>query len=136
MFPRQSVWLIRISLIYLLTGSSLGALLMLNKAYVLSPEIWKFLPLHFTILIWGFFIPLIMGTAYWMFPKYLSIHPRGSIWQAWWMVYSYNLGLVLYMITKFLVPIESLALMGKFLMFLGLVTFMKLAWARVISYNR
>ncbi|TGM52257.1 hypothetical protein [Leptospira vanthielii] len=135
MFPIQSVWFIRTSLIYLLVGSLLGALLMIQKAFGWNPEIWKFLPLHFTILIWGFLIPFIMGNAYWMFPKFLSEFPRGSSWQAWMMFCSYHLGLSLYLITKFFFPFDSLALLGKFLIFFGLVTFIKLTWERVISYN-
>lgn len=135
MFPIQSVWFIRISLVYLLVGSLLGALLMFQKAFGLDPEIWKFLPLHFTILIWGFLISFIMGNAYWMFPKFLSEHPRGSSGQAWMMFCSYHLGLLLYLITKFFFPYDSLTLLGKFLISLGLVIFMRLTWARVISYN-
>ncbi|PJZ84861.1 hypothetical protein [Leptospira harrisiae] len=136
MFPLPSVWLIRVSLIYLMIGSSLGALLMINKAFALDPEIWRVLPLHYSILIWGFLIQLIMGTAYWMFPKFLSEQPRGSTWQIWFLFYSYNLGLVLFLMTKFIFPFDSLALFGKFLIFLGLVTFLKLAWVRVFSYNK
>ncbi|TGN04856.1 hypothetical protein [Leptospira bandrabouensis] len=136
MFPLPSVWFIRVSLIYLVIGSSLGAMLMLNKAFTLVPEIWKYLPLHYSILIWGFFLQLIMGTAYWMFPKFLSEHPRGSTWQIWFLFYSYNFGFILYLITKFIFPFVPLALFGKFLIFLGLVTFIKLAWARVITYNK
>ncbi|PJZ81062.1 hypothetical protein [Leptospira meyeri] len=136
MFPIQSVWFIRISLIYLLLGTSLGVVLMFNKAFAFSSEIWRLLPLHYSILIWGFFLQLIMGTAYWMFPKFLSENPRGAIWQVWFLFYTYNLGLILFLITKFILPFESLALLGKFLIFLGLVTFVKLVWARVISYNK
>ncbi|MCW7491917.1 cbb3-type cytochrome c oxidase subunit I [Leptospira sp. 2 VSF19] len=136
MFPRPSVWFIRVSLIYLMIGSSLGAILMLNKAFNLDPEIWRYLPLHYSILIWGFFIQLIMGTAYWMFPKFLSEKPRGSTWQVWFLFYSYNSGLVLFLITKFIFPFEFLVLIGKFLIFLGLITFIKIAWSRVISYNQ
>ncbi|EMY71366.1 hypothetical protein [Leptospira vanthielii] len=135
MLPIQSVWLIRISLIYLILGSLLGSLLMFHKAFGWNPEIWKFLPLHYSILIWGFFIQLIMGTAYWMFPKFLSEHPRGSSKQAWLMFSSYNLGLILYLITKFFIPIDSFALLGKCLIFFGLLTFMRLAWVRIISYT-
>lgn len=135
MLPIQSIWLIRVSLIYLIFGSSLGALLMVNKAIVLDPRIWNLLPFHYTILIWGFFIQLIMGTAYWMFPKFLSERPRGATWQAWVIFYSYNLGLILYFIAKFIIPLDPLALLGKILIFFGLVTFIKLTWVRTISYT-
>lgn len=108
---------------------------MVNKAIDFDQRIWSLLPLHYTILIWGFFIQLIMGTAYWMFPKFLSNRPRGSSWQTWFVFYNYNLGLVLYLITKFMIPINPLTLLGKFLIFLGLVTFIKLTWTRVISYT-
>ncbi|MCT8333789.1 cbb3-type cytochrome c oxidase subunit I [Leptospira sp. 85282-16] len=136
MFPLPSVWFLRFSLIYLVIGSSLGAILMLNKAFTLNPKIWKILPIHYSILIWGFLLQLIMGTAYWMFPKFLSEHPRGSTWQIWFVFYSYNLGFILYLISKFIFPLNSLAIIGKILIFIGIVTFMKLVWARVITYNK
>ncbi len=136
MFPLPSVWFIRFSLIYLVIGSLLGAVLMLNKAFNLNPEIWKILPIHYSILIWGFLLQLIMGTAYWIFPKFLSEHPRGSTWQIWFAFYSYNLGLILFLITKFKFPFDSLVIVGKILIIIGLVTFIKLVWARLITYNR
>ncbi|MBM9591199.1 hypothetical protein JWG41_12120 [Leptospira sp. 201903075] len=135
MLPIQSIWLIRVSLIYLIFGSSLGAIIMVNKAIFLDPRIWNLLPFHYTILIWGFFIQLIMGTAYWMFPKFLLERPRGATWQAWVIFYSYNLGLILYFIAKFIIPFDPLALLGKILIFFGLVIFIKLTWVRTISYT-
>ncbi|TGL86245.1 hypothetical protein EHQ68_13005 [Leptospira congkakensis] len=135
MFPIQSVWLIRISLIYLLLGTSLGTLLMLNKIFVLSPEIWKFLPLHYSIVIWGFLIQFIMGNAYWMFPKHMSERPRGSVKESWFLFYSYNLGLLLLIISKFILTIPYLTMLGKLFIFFGLVTFIKLIWVRSISYR-
>ncbi|MCW7480527.1 hypothetical protein [Leptospira kanakyensis] len=135
MFPIPSIWLIRISLIYLLLGTSFGAILMLNKTFVLSPEIWKLLPLHYSIVIWGFLIQFIMGNAYWMFPKHMSEYPRGSTIEIWFLFYSYNLGLILYLFTKFLDPTNHLILFGKFLIFLGIVSFVKLIWVRSITYR-
>ncbi|PJZ46373.1 hypothetical protein [Leptospira brenneri] len=135
MFPTPSIWLIRTSLIYLLSGTSLGVILMINKAFPLNPEIWKLLPLHYSIVIWGFLIQFVMGNAYWMFPKFLSDQPRGSVKQAWFLFFSYNFGLILYLITKIILPFAKLAIFGKFFIFLGLVTFMRLIWIRVISYR-
>lgn len=135
MFPLPSVWLLRISLLYFLIGTIFGALIMLQKVFIWKVSLWFLLPIHYSIMIWGFFIQFIMGTAYWMFPKHLSNLPRGPEFQAWLVFVCYNFGFVNILFSK-LIPFSiGLETVGKFLMCFAIVVFVKLIWVRSITYN-
>ncbi|XDD46868.1 hypothetical protein AB3N60_01870 [Leptospira sp. WS39.C2] len=135
MFPIQSVWLLRVSLVYFFIGTLLGALLMYQKVFVYNPSIWFLLPIHYSIMIWGFFLQFIMGTAYWMFPKHLSMYPRGSNFQAWCLLIGYNFGFFCLLISMIFSPNSTLEFIGKIMMLVSILIFIKLIWSRSISYN-
>ncbi|MCG6147635.1 cbb3-type cytochrome c oxidase subunit I [Leptospira levettii] len=135
MFPIQSVWLLRSSLVYFLFGTLLGALLMTQKIFLWDHSLWFFLPIHYSIMVWGFFIQFIMGTAYWMFPKHLSDLPRGSHFQAWFLFYSYNVGLVSFILIQLNQLPNDFERFAKILICLAIVMFIRLMWVRSISYN-
>jgi len=63
-----SVRLVRASLLWLVTGFTLGAL-MLSDALV--PGDWRlwFAPTHGHILFVGWFLPFAIGVAYWLLPR-------------------------------------------------------------------
>ena len=66
--PRLSVWAVRLSLLYLLFGFTLGALILANKGVPFTPWVWNFLPTHIDVLLFGFVIQLAIGMAYWILP--------------------------------------------------------------------
>lgn len=68
--PRVSRWLVRAALLYLLAGFTLGALLLADKGVPFAPSLWRFVPLHYEWLLVGWFVQLILGTAYWIFPRF------------------------------------------------------------------
>ena len=68
--PRLSVWAIRLSLLYLLFGFTLGALMLANKGLPFAPWVWNLLPVHIDILLFGFVIQLAIGMAYWILPRF------------------------------------------------------------------
>ncbi|TGM37847.1 hypothetical protein [Leptospira biflexa] len=135
MFPLPSVWLLRISLLYFLMGTIIGALLMLQKVFVWKVSLWYLLPIHYSMMIWGFFVQFIIGTAYWMFPKHLSNLPRGPKFQAWLVFFCYNFGFVCLLFSMMIPFSFHLETVGKILMCLAIVIFIKLIWVRSISYN-
>jgi hypothetical protein len=82
--PAVSVWFIRGSLLYLLAGFTLGALLLAGKGIPLPAGLWRWLPVHFELLLVGWLIQLVMGVAYWIFPRFgLTRAARGREGLAW-----------------------------------------------------
>jgi len=68
--PRLSVWFIRASLIYLLLGFTLGALMLAQDGISYYPAIYEALPAHMEFLLVGWLVQLAMGMAFWMFPRF------------------------------------------------------------------
>ena len=94
--PRVSVWLIRTSLLHLGAGFTLGALLLANKGGSFSPGLWRWLPIHFELLLVGWFVQLVMGVAYWIFPRFgMTPRARGREQLAWAAGGSLNAGVLL-----------------------------------------
>jgi hypothetical protein len=82
--PTVSIWLIRGALGYLVAGFSLGALLLAGKAMPLPAGLWRWLPIHIELLLVGWLIQLVMGVAYWIFPRFgLTPRARGREGLAW-----------------------------------------------------
>ncbi|MEX2463280.1 MAG: cbb3-type cytochrome c oxidase subunit I [Balneolaceae bacterium] len=133
--PIQSVWMIRLSLIWLLIASGLGALLFIHKTIPLHPSIWSLLPLHYEIAIWGWIVQFVLGTAYWIFPRFLEGEPRGSKFWADSIVWIFNIGLIILLISYLFFGINYLPLIGRGLILMSLFIFIFLIWSRVVSYR-
>ncbi len=94
--PRVSVWLIRAALLNLGAGFTLGALLLANKGVEFAPAVWRWLPVHFELLLIGWFVQLVMGVAYWIFPRFgMTRAARGREWLAWAAFGCLNVGVLL-----------------------------------------
>lgn len=82
--PSVSVWFIRSALLYLLAGFTLGGLMLAGKGVSLPPGLWRWLPVHFELLLVGWLIQLVMGVAYWIFPRFgMTPRARGREGLAW-----------------------------------------------------
>lgn len=94
--PRVSVWLIRAALLYLWAGFTLGALLLANKGTGFAPDVWRWLPVHLELLLVGWFVQLVMGVAYWIFPRFgMTPAARGREALAWAAFGLLNVGVCL-----------------------------------------
>ena len=90
--PRLSFWAVRLSLIYMLIGFTLAALLLANKGFPFAPWVWNLLPIHVDFLLFGFVVQLVMGVAFWMLPRF-SGGSRGTVMVGWMAIAFLNLGL-------------------------------------------
>jgi hypothetical protein len=82
--PLVSVWFIRSALLYLLAGFTLGAALLASKGMALPAELWSWLPVHVELLLVGWLVQLVMGVAYWIFPRFgMTPQARGREGLAW-----------------------------------------------------
>jgi len=134
--PAQSVWMIRLSLVYLAITISMGGLLLIHKAISIHPAVWGLLPVHFELAIWGWMVQFVMGTAYWMFPRFLKGEPRGNSNIATLMATLFNGGLFLLLISIFDVYSSFLAPAGRGLLLISVTLFAALIWNRIVSYRK
>lgn len=134
--PAPSRWMIRCSLLYLLAGFIIGALMLIAKAYPAYSQFWAFLPVHIEILIFGFIIQFTMGTAYWILPRLLKSKPRGSGYLARLMVICLNFGIGFIIIDSLAWTEVPLRLAGRTLEVLAVVIFIALHWDRVVTYRK
>jgi len=134
--PTQSILMLRISFIYLILAVSIGGILLFHKAQPLHPAVWALLPIHFEAAIWGWLIQFVMGTAYWMFPRFLKGEARGSVNLAWGMAALFNTGLLLLIAGYF--PVTDLLnfkAVGRAMILSSILLFGWLTWSRVVSYR-
>lgn len=78
--PHLSVLMIRAALLYLAGGFFFGGLMLFNKGIPFEGMIWRLLPVHVEMLIFGWMLQLAMGVAFWIVPRF-STEPRyGRVW--------------------------------------------------------
>ncbi|MCW9707303.1 cbb3-type cytochrome c oxidase subunit I [Fodinibius salsisoli] len=134
--PAPSRWMIRCSLLYLLTGFAIGAAMLISKAYPVYPQVWQLLPVHIEIAIFGWIIQFTMGTAYWILPRYLKTGGRGNSMLAKSMVVLFNTGILLNVISYLQFLPEEAVFWGRLSEVGAVGLFVILHWNRVVSYRR
>lgn len=90
--PRLSAWSVRLAMLYLLLGFTFGALMLANKGIPFDAWLWRLLPAHMDILLFGFVIQLAIGFAFWILPRYRG-GSRGNENVVWVAVVLLNLGI-------------------------------------------
>ncbi|MCX6023160.1 MAG: hypothetical protein NTZ05_15810, partial [Chloroflexi bacterium] len=92
--PRLSCRFIRASFASLITGFTLGALLPTAKALPQYAPLWRLLPVHIEFLFMGWKVQFVMGTAYFMLPRFAGGERRRE--RAAWLAFILpNLGVIL-----------------------------------------
>lgn len=131
-----SRWAVRVSLGYLLVGFTIGALMLVDKGFNFFPNVIRLLPLHMEYLMFGWFIHLIFGVAYWMFPRFTPSktdmdHPRGFVRAAWGALIVLNIGLLIFTASYFTTYTARLRLTGRLFELVAIICFMINLWPRV-----
>lgn len=133
--PKQSRWLLRISLFYLLIGAAIGTAMLIQKAFPYSGAVWSLRPVHVQLLIWGFIIQFTLGTAYYILPRYVTGSSRGNPYLSWGVVVGLNLGILLNIAAAFF-PVELVEIVGLCFQIIAVGSFVWLHWGRATSYNK
>lgn len=128
--PRFTFWTVRLALIYLFLGFTSGALLLANKGIPFAAWIWRLLPLHVEFLIFGFISQLVIGIAYWIYPRF-SGGRRGNENLYWTAVFLLNLGLWLVGCSGFIIQARWFMWAGRTLEGLAAVLFASNSWVRI-----
>lgn len=131
--PAISVWLLRLSLVALLTGAALGA-------WLLGAEPWpsEWLPrlraAHVYLMLFGWLLPFVLATAFWMLPRHTQGAGRGSpgLGIAGTALLSAGTAIGL---TGSLAGVPPLWRGGLACTILGALTFLRLLWPRVRAFG-
>lgn len=131
--PPLTVWLLRAALASLVGGTVLGALLLAGApaAGALHPALRQ---AHLLLLLFGWLLPFVLGTAYWMLPRHATGPGRGAptLGRAAAAAYGAGLGLRL----ASLVPGGGwLAAPGALFLALGAAGMIGLLWSRVRPFG-
>ncbi len=90
--PRLSVISIRVGLVYLAVGFTLGMLMLFNKGIPLGAWPWRLLPAHIEFLLFGWTAHLVLGMVFWILPRFARPPKRGNERLAWAALILLNLG--------------------------------------------
>ncbi|MGD2218319.1 MAG: hypothetical protein PVJ64_16295 [Gemmatimonadales bacterium] len=129
--PRLSRWCVRASLLYLVAGFTLGALLLVNKAGVGDATLWRLAPAHIEFLLVGWIVQLTMGVAFWILPRFRSGAPRGKVSWAWLAFSLLNAGALAAGLGPLLAKGPWVAAAGRAAELSAAVAFAIHAWPRV-----
>lgn len=80
----------------------------------------------------GWILKFVLGTAYWMFPRFLEGPKRENRKSAILMVIALNAGIVC---SAFAMNHEWIKFTGRLFLLTGVVLFVRLMWGRVVSYR-
>jgi len=126
--PRLSVWAVRLSLLYLLAGFTIGAFILVNKGVGAYPAAWRWFGAHQEFLLIGWMGQFAIGIGYWVFPRYRGNH-RGNPAAAVLAIVLLNIGIALVFVSTFWgLP---LSLWGRTFEAAAALSFVIYAWPRV-----
>ena len=133
--PRLSVFFIRTALLYLVAGFTIGGAILAQKGGAFSPSAWQLLPAHIEILFFGWTVQLIMGTAFWILPRFSKSPPRGNPQVAWLSYALLNAGVLVAVFSPLFQEPAWALLAGRLLEGMGLTAFISNAWPRVKAFG-
>ncbi|MBI1745169.1 MAG: hypothetical protein HYR55_01105 [Acidobacteria bacterium] len=127
---------IKTAVVYLMLGSGLGGFLLLNKGWFQIGVPHELITIHNHIISVGFILMMIMGVAYWMFPRPAGVPLQKTAREplAWANYFLLNVGLILRIVSE---PFPQRPGTGKLLglsallQMLGLAAFVLGIWKRV-----
>ncbi len=127
--PRLTVWFVRMALVHLLIGFTLGALLLIQKGTLWLPWIWRFHPVHVDMVLLGWMGQLAMGFAYWILPRFGFERRRSWLAGLAWLCT--NGGLFLLLLIAWLQISVEMWFVARTLEVMGVLSFALHAWPRV-----
>jgi cbb3-type cytochrome oxidase subunit 1 len=105
--PRLARWFIKAGLLYFVLALMTGVLFQARTEIVLPFWVSTLNPVYIHLLAVGWITQLIIGVAYWMFPKFTKEQPRGSETLGGATFILLNTGLILRIISEPRVTMRS-----------------------------
>ncbi len=128
---------IKSALLYFVAALIAALTLALNPLLALPGFVTALSPVYFHLLMVGWVTQLIMGVAYWMFPKFTREKPRGYTWLIWATFLLLNSGLLLRVVAEPMRVLQSTAWWGwllalsALLQWLAGLAFVANCWPRI-----
>lgn len=128
---------IKSGLAYLLIGSALSAIWLLQLAWPIHPLLGAIQPTGLHMIVVGWLTQLIFGIAIWMFPPWSKAQPRGPSRPTWACYALLNAGLLIRLIAEPLNAYRPSAALGWLLAASAVLQvgaawiFVALMWSRV-----
>lgn len=134
--PKLSVWMVRCSLIYMGIGYLFGSLLLFHKGVPIDSWAWRLLNPHMELMTFGWVMQFIMGTAFWILPRFPNRERRyGNVRLGWSGFILLNTGVLLTTLSGWLAQ-SHLALLGRLILLVSTLIFVRLTWARVKPFGK
>jgi len=131
--PRVSIWFVRTSLLALLVGVTLGAVMLGAKGLGAAPAVWFLLPAHLELVLVGWMLQLAMGVAQWILPRFGARGAARGSAAAWIAYVALNAGVLCVVVTATLSgPLAgALQWMGRLAEVGAVAAFVVSVWSRV-----
>jgi hypothetical protein len=128
--PAITRYFIKAAMLYFAAGLLTGFLISARTLLNLPAALTAMTPTYLHMLVVGWITQLIIGVAYWMFPKFSKESPRGDERVGWAIFILLNVGLLLRVIGEplnigWLLPISAI------MQFFAVWLFIIVVWPRV-----
>jgi len=128
--PRLSVYMIRTALLHLGIGFLLGALALANKGVPFLPQLWRLVPIHVELLIFGWMIQLAMGVAFYALPRFQGENRYGHLGLGWASYIVLNSGILITILSLWF-GWQVWILFGYMTALIAVILYILLMWRRV-----
>jgi hypothetical protein len=135
--PTLSRYFIKAGMIYFVVGLLMAAVILAQPVFDLPASLNLMRPTYLHLLTVGWITQLIVGVAYWMFPKYSKDAPRRNERIGWAVFVLLNVGIILRSIGEPLMAMYPSSGMGWLLVLAGVAQllggwgFILNTWSRV-----
>lgn len=130
--PPFSAWIVRVALLELGTGFTLGAYMLSAKGIPFDPLYRRLLAPHIELLLFGWTLQLAVGVAFWILPRFEQPPKYGRVRLAWAGFALLNLGIGLVIVGGWIGgPSHPLALAGRIVEAAAVALFAIFLWPRV-----
>lgn len=135
LMPKLSIYIIRTSLVYLIIGVTIGALLLSQKATLFYPKLWLLLPVHVEVVLFGWILQLIIGVSFWMLPRLPGKALRGNEALVWGSFILLNGGILLACGEPFFPDIFPWGFAGRLCQMAAIILYARHAWPRIRPFG-
>ena len=133
--PKLSQWFIRLAFAHLMVGTTLGAIMLAGKGIAPTANFWWLLPWHIESLLWGWVLNLVLGTAFWIVPRFWQAPHRGNERGAYVAFYLLNGGIALVWLAAWLRS-DWLMFAGRLGELTAVFAFAHHLWPRIRAFQK
>ncbi len=132
--PHLTRWALRLALVDLMLGFTIGGLILCSKGTNACPPLWSLRALHIELLTVGWTAQLALGVAYWILPRTLGgvRGPSAPAWAAWGLL---NVGVWAAGLAPALRAPQNVLLAGRVAEAVAVLVFAWQLWPRVKAFG-